>query len=298
VTAVTGSTPSRFPGDVASRAPVRGRARTAGPAGLICGGFFNARGATAAVRFTVLGTSGAWPERGRACSGYLVEAAGQRLVLDLGFGTLPRLLEQCRAEEVSAVFVSHAHPDHCVDLFGLYRARALPEPPFAPLPVYASPEVMDRVGGLGGPDGPARLKRECEFHPIGPDTTVDVGPFHLTTMALPHFVPNLGVRIEVDGLVVAYTGDTGPTARVADLTRDADLFVCEATHQRAPPDRPERFLLTATEAGRYARDGGATRLMLTHFWPGDDRSISRTEAAREFRGEILLADEGLSLSLP
>jgi ribonuclease BN (tRNA processing enzyme) len=43
-------------------------------------------------RLVVLGSSGAWPEPGRACSGFVVEHAGARIVLDLGYGTLPRLL--------------------------------------------------------------------------------------------------------------------------------------------------------------------------------------------------------------
>ncbi|MBA3409943.1 MAG: MBL fold metallo-hydrolase, partial [Geodermatophilaceae bacterium] len=41
----------------------------------------------------------------------------------------------------------------------------------------------------------------------------------------------------------------------------------------------------------------ARRLMLTHFWPGNDRELSRTEAAAVFSGEILLADEGLAVPL-
>jgi len=43
-------------------------------------------------RLVVLGSCGAWPEPGRACSGFVVEHAGARIVLDLGYGTLPRLL--------------------------------------------------------------------------------------------------------------------------------------------------------------------------------------------------------------
>lgn len=249
------------------------------------------------AQFTVLGSSGAWPEKGRACSGYLMESAGTRVVFDLGFGTLPRLLERCPAQNVNAVFVTHAHADHCVDLYGLYRARALPKPPFPPLSIYALPEVMDRVGALDGPEGPNRLRRESDFHPIGADQMVEIGPFRVRTVALPHFVPNLGFRVEVEGFVIAYTGDTGPTTRIAELARGAHLFVCEATYQGAPREGPDRFLLTAAEAGRYAREAGTARLMLTHFWPGDERAISRSEAAREFGGEVLLAEEGLSLSL-
>jgi len=249
------------------------------------------------VRVTVLGTSGAWPAKGRACSGFLLESGGVRVVLDLGFGALPRLLEACPAEDVGAVFITHAHADHCVDLYGLYRARALPRPPFPALPVFALPDVLTRVGALDGPDGPARLRRECDFHPIGPEETAEFGPFRIRTVPLPHFVPNLGLRVEVEGKVVAYTGDTGPSPRVAELARDADLFICEAMEQGPPSDAPGRFLLTATEAARYATEARAARLLLTHFWPGDDRAVSRSEAAREFSGELVVAEEGLVMTL-
>lgn len=71
---------------------------------------------------TVLGTCGGWPEAGRAASGFLLEADGVRLVLDLGHATLPRLLGRRTVDEVDAVIITHAHPDHCADLSALCRA--------------------------------------------------------------------------------------------------------------------------------------------------------------------------------
>jgi ribonuclease BN (tRNA processing enzyme) len=76
------------------------------------------------MRFSVLGGCGAWPEAGQACSGFLVEYDGFQLVLDLGYATMPRLLEHIAADRVDAVIVSHGHPDHCADLNPLLRARA------------------------------------------------------------------------------------------------------------------------------------------------------------------------------
>ena len=39
------------------------------------------------MRLTVLGGCGAWPEAGQACSGFLVEHDGFRLVVDLGYAS-------------------------------------------------------------------------------------------------------------------------------------------------------------------------------------------------------------------
>lgn len=77
------------------------------------------------MRLALLGGSGAWPAAGGACSGYLVEHDGFRLLVDPGYATVPRLLTLLPAAEVDAVLVTHGHPDHCADLNPLLRARKL-----------------------------------------------------------------------------------------------------------------------------------------------------------------------------
>ena len=254
-------------------------------------------------RVIVLGGCGAWPEPGRACSGFLVEHDGFRLVLDLGFGTLPRLLAHLgstTASGLDAVIVTHDHPDHVVDLHGLLRARlydARHEPRIA---LFAPEAVVARIAGL---EDAARPLPEQVFAwrplPAGP---YEVGPFRLESRALPHYVPNAGVRLSARGLTIAYTGDTGPDPALAELGRDADLYIVEATDRGqqggGPGADPGPALdLTAREAGEAAAAAGAARLMLTHFWPGNDRERSRQEAAAVFPGEVLLADEGAVVRL-
>jgi glyoxylase-like metal-dependent hydrolase (beta-lactamase superfamily II) len=104
------------------------------------------------MRMTVLGGCGAWPAAGQACSGYLVEHDGFRLLVDPGYATLPRLLELLAADGVDAVLLSHGHPDHCADLHPLLRARVLGAT-IAPaaLPVRALPGAADRVLALDQP---------------------------------------------------------------------------------------------------------------------------------------------------
>src|SRR5690349_16714347 len=99
------------------------------------------------MRLTVLGGRGAWPDAGQACSGYLVEHEGFRLLIDPGYAIVPRLAP----EEIDAVFVSHGHPDHCADLNPLLRARALKDDPDPPIPVYTPPDALNAVLALDRP---------------------------------------------------------------------------------------------------------------------------------------------------
>ena len=103
--------------------------------------------------------------------------------------------------------------------------------------------------------------------------------------------------VEVGGTTVAYTGDTGPSEVISELARDVDLFVCEATYPTPPASEGPRLLLSASEAGAYAQGARAKRLVLTHFWPGDDRTISLDLARKSFGGEALLAEQGMTIDL-
>lgn len=252
------------------------------------------------MRVTVLGSCGAWPEAGRACAGFLVADAGVRLVVDLGYATAPRLFALVPADRIDAVLITHGHPDHCADLHALFRARyyghrgtGLP-----PLPVYTPPGVVHPLGPLEGPEGDDLLRETFAVREFTPGARLTVGALRVETMALPHYLPNAGVRVcGPRGRTFAYTGDTGPADAVAEVGRDADLFAVDATFQGTPggagaSGTEERLNLSATEAGRLAERSGARRLLLTHFWPGLDRRVSVAEAATAFRGEILVADEG------
>jgi ribonuclease BN (tRNA processing enzyme) len=255
-------------------------------------------------RVVVLGGCGAWPEAGRACSGFLVEHDGFRVVLDLGYGTLPPLLARLGSSTaigLDAVVVTHDHPDHVVDLHGLLRARLYAAADEARIPLYAPEAVLDRIAGLEDSDR-ATVGRVFDWSPL-PAAAYRVGPFVMESWTLPHYVLNAGVRLSTPDLAVAYTGDTGPDAALVELGRNADLYIVDATdrHQRtgrAPAaDGEPAMNLTARQAGEFAHAAGARRLMLTHFWPDNDRERSRQAAEEAFTGEVLIADEGTEVPL-
>ena len=243
---------------------------------------------------TVLGGCGAWPEAGQACGGYLVEHDGFRLVLDLGYATMPRLLEHVAAAGVDAVVVSHGHPDHCADLNPLLRARALGELPAAPLPLYAPPGALDAVLAL---DRPGMLAGAYDLREFTPGDGFDLGPFQVRTRLLPHWVTNAGIRLAAGGVALAYTGDTGPSPEIARLAGDVDLLLAEASYVDRVPDDAYAFLSSARQAGGHAADAGVGRLLLTHLLPGTSAAAARDAAAGSYPGEIGVAAAGLVAEL-
>lgn len=244
------------------------------------------------MRLTVLGGCGGIPEPGSACSGYLVAHEGFYLLLDPGYATFPRLIEHIPADDVGAVLVSHEHPDHCADLNPLLRARVFGGRSGERLPVFALPGALDAMlsiepgGWLDPVTGLSTFEAGDRF---------EIGPFEVETFGLPHHVPNAGFRISAGGHTLAYTGDTGTTADLVTLARDADLFLCEATH----PRRVEEGVLhlNAHDVGEYATRGGVQHLVLTHLWPGTPPEDAQEAAREAYAGHLDVARPGLVLEI-
>jgi ribonuclease BN (tRNA processing enzyme) len=246
------------------------------------------------MRLTVLGSCGAWPEAGQACSGYLIEHDGFRLLVDAGYAVVPRLLERVTAVHVDAVLISHGHPDHCADLNPLLRARVLRYDRPPPLPVYALPGALDAVLAL---DRPGMLDSGYVLHELIPGGSLDIGPFQVQTQLLPHWLPNAGIRLAAGGRVLAYTGDSGPSRGVADLARGADLLLAEASYVDQVPADSRRYLSSARQQGLQAAEAAAGQLLLTHLMPGTDPAAARAAARRGYPGEVGVAAVGLVLDI-
>ena len=73
-----------------------------------------------------------------------------------------------------------------------------------------------------------------------------------------------GFRVTNGSATLAYTGDTGPSERIAELACDADLLVCEATLETGDADGEPRGHLSVDEALAAYAASGARRLLLTH----------------------------------
>jgi ribonuclease BN (tRNA processing enzyme) len=246
------------------------------------------------MRITVLGGVAAFPTADQGCSGYLVEYDGMRLLVDPGYATLPRLLALCPVWAVDAVYVSHGHPDHCADLQPLLRTRNLTDRDGPALPVYAPTGSLDRLLAI---DEPGLLDGSYDLREFTPGDSFPIGVLQAYTWLLPHWETNAGLRLVGGDRVLAYTGDTGPSADLAALADRADLLLADATHPERVPDRHAGNLSSAAEVGRYAEQAQVSQVLLTHLWPGTDPAAALAAAGRGYTGLLGVAEPGLVVEL-
>jgi ribonuclease BN (tRNA processing enzyme) len=219
------------------------------------------------MKLTVVGCSPAWPNPGGAQSGYLIDAQGQRVLLDCGAGVLAKLREHEDWPRVDSICITHFHLDHWGDVvpwvwalsFG--PARELPAPELWVPP--GGRAVLSEIGQrLGFPDMFENAFRVSEY---GENEEFETVGFRVNPRRVLHYdLLAFGFRVSGNGRTVAYSGDSGPSDQLVELARNADLFLCEATLLEPNPEGGTRGHLAANEAKEAFDASGAKRLLLTH----------------------------------
>jgi ribonuclease BN (tRNA processing enzyme) len=247
------------------------------------------------VRLTVIGCAGSFPGPDSPASCYLVEHDGFRLLLDLGNGALGALQRHVALTEIDAIVLSHLHADHCLDMCGLYVAqRYHPDGPRSRIPVWGPRGTADRLARAYDLAEDPGMSAEFDFHDLAEGEHV-VGPFKVTAARVRHPVEAYGVRVEAEGHVIAYSGDTAQTPALIELARDADVALFEASCLESQP--APGVHLTARQAAEHAQASGARTLVLTHLVAWNDSQATLAEARPAFDGELMLASSGLVIDV-
>lgn len=257
------------------------------------------------MKLTIIGCSGSFAGPTSPASSYLVQAEHEgrtwNLVLDMGPGSLGVLQKYIELDAIDAIVISHLHPDHCLDLTGLFVVTKYhpTRGPLPSVPVYGPQDTgarMSRANGvtLSEAADPHGMDSEFDFRTVRSGRTFTVGPFTITPHRVNHPVEAFGFRVEADGKVLTYTGDTDATPALLPLMADADLVLADAAFCEVR-DTVRDIHLTGKRAAEAAlAAGGVKRLMLTHIPSWNDPQECRAQAAELWPGEVeLAAPEGV-----
>jgi ribonuclease BN (tRNA processing enzyme) len=247
------------------------------------------------MRIRLLGTGTPTPSLKRMSSGYLVETGSRKILFDFGPGAYHRLLEAgVKPVQVTDVFFTHLHYDHCLDYIRLLMTRwdqgagRIPE-----LNVYGpahTAKMTDLViNGVFAPDLEARTelpmsqavfvarggklpraKPRPVVRELKNGDVVAAGDFTVRAHSVIHAQPILecfGYRLEAEGASFAYSGDAGPCKAMEDLARNADVLVhmCHFISGTALNTEFEKRNGGHLEVARLAQAAGVRNLVASHI---------------------------------
>ena len=278
------------------------------------------------MELTVLGAAPAYTDRrGSAASSYLLRpggaagggidggTGGSALLLDLGQGSFANLAATLEPSTLTAVLVSHLHPDHFVDLVPLRHYLKWEFDPPRRVRVLGPAGLADRIDALDGQPGFTAEALDVETLSEG---VRRIGPFEVEVRRVTHTEESYAFRI-VDasapggagsaagaapdrggshgpgaaGPGLVYSGDCAHAEDLAPLIRPGDTLLTEASFG-AGPVAPGAQHITSGDAARVAAAGGTARLLLTHILSGHSRTETLAAAEAVYAGPVRLVTEG------
>jgi ribonuclease BN (tRNA processing enzyme) len=243
-----------------------------------------------------------------------VQHGATTLVLDLGHGTYAPLAAQIGINalpQISAVAISHLHPDHWVDLAALRHAlvhgnkmgadaRSVAvispsglAPRLATLLNDQTPE--EQAAGTRDSLQPfafSTWRSDAALPPLGGGRVLPVGSLMVRSARVRHTGESYALRVAArDQPGLTYSGDISHWEDLAAIVQSGDTLLCEAAGGAAQWREGDTHV-TAYGAGKAASSAGAVKLLLTHFGAEVDPAEAVRAAATEFSGEIVAVREG------
>ncbi|MCP4435812.1 MAG: MBL fold metallo-hydrolase [Actinomycetia bacterium] len=246
------------------------------------------------MRLTVLGCSGTYAGPGQACSGYLVESGGTKVLVDAGPGTFSELQKYTDVRALDAMFLSHSHPDHWVEapvMRNALRYVVVSEG----LPVYSTDETLGLITDVCH----ERVEPTYLMHSIGDGAEVRVGGITVRASRTQHPPETLGFCLDDGTSRIAYSADTGADWGFGEFGGQVDLGICEATFREGTEvaSTGRDVHMTALDAGAMAKAAATRQLMITHLLPGADVAGAVAEAESAYGAAVRVAEGGLLIDL-
>jgi ribonuclease BN (tRNA processing enzyme) len=219
------------------------------------------------VRIRFLGSGNAFADGGRSHACIHVSAPGVSLLLDCGASSLPAIRRLADPGLITAVAVTHLHGDHFGGIPFLLDQQKWAFRKGA-LVVGGPPSLERRLGQLAA-------AYTMDFATLGfPLTNVvlrpdeqDVAGARIAALPVQHSpgVEPHGLRVRVDGKLIAYSGDARWSDELVAVARGADLFICEASNFSVADEKANPVHLSYETLLRRRAELDCRRIILTHL---------------------------------
>jgi len=247
------------------------------------------------MKLTVVGCGDAFGSGGRLQTGYQVDWSGGRFLIDCGATVLVGL-NRCGLDPnaIGTIFISHLHGDHYAGLvWWLIHAQHVGKRT-QPLTVIGPPGVAARFVSAaealfpGSSSQPRRY--DLKFIELLTTAPLDIGGVRVTAFEAKHpsGAPSYALRFELEGKVIAFTGDSEWVESLVPAGRNADLYIMECYEFDGAP----RFHLSWSRIAAELDRIGAKRVLLTHM---SDTMLARQGEITDQR--VAMARDGLSVQI-
>ncbi len=224
------------------------------------------------------------------CSGYLLD---ETLLFDCGPG-IWRAIYENRIDflKINRIFLSHFHPDHVSDLDAILLNRLLLLDRLqSPLRLSGPPGLLQWFGRFAQVCGEWISKVPIHLTELTAKHHIE-GPYQVLNYPTGHTENSICYRIEKDGRIFFYSGDSGYNEAVSAFAAGANLALIEASQ---PDEMPMEGHLTPLLAAKLGVAAKVDRLVLTHLYPQTLASEPLSRAKSVFGAEVLLAKEGMRI---
>lgn len=243
-------------------------------------------------RLRFLGSGDAFGSGGRYNTCFHLMGSETGCLIDCGASSMPAMRRfGVDPNDIDTIFISHLHGDHFGGLPFLVLDAQVVSRRIKPLTIAGPPGVGDRLMAAMEVFFPGSSKTERKFmldiRELEPEQRATVKGAAVTPWVVRHpsGAPPFALRIEIDGKVLTYSGDTEWTEALIAAGRDADLFVCECYQFDKPVKNHLNYRILAPRLPEI----GAKRVVLTHMSPA-----MLEQPAENFPG-CELADDGKDL---
>lgn len=247
------------------------------------------------MELTVLGAGPAYTDRpGATGASYLLRSGDTAIVLDLGQGSFPALAARIEPSRLGAVFISHLHPDHFVDVIPLRHYLRFEFSPPRRVAVHGPAGLSKRLDDLHAEPGFAAAT--LDVHDLRPGST-RTAPFEVEAIRVTHTADSYAFRVS-DGSdrALVYSGDCGRWEDLAAFVRAGDVLLTEASFGPGPvPDGA--FHLDGRAVGKLAAATRPSRVLLTHIQMGFDRGATVEAVRAAFPGGVEVVDPGYVIAI-